>query len=75
MKKFAEDLLLAGGEGCILREPKSVYQAGKSAQMQKYKVRLLLSNEVTLSTVFSQAMRDNEALVIKILGNDYICKL
>lgn len=38
--KFTEEILSKGGEGVMLREPGSLYKAGRSPSMQKVKASL-----------------------------------
>ena len=37
MKQFNETILKKGGEGVMLREPGSIYKAGRSTSLRKYK--------------------------------------
>lgn len=37
LQTYFENILAKGGEGVMLREPKSVYKAGRSSSLQKYK--------------------------------------
>jgi DNA ligase-1 len=41
MQEFMQDIIDKGGEGIILRDPMSQYQAGRSAGYLKHKVCLL----------------------------------
>lgn len=38
MKKYAGVIISANGEGVMLREPKSLYENGRSHSVLKYKV-------------------------------------
>lgn len=44
MKRYADIIFLAGGEGVMLRMPHSLYEYGKSRKVIKYKVRANLSS-------------------------------
>jgi ATP-dependent DNA ligase len=37
LKQFLDSILAKGGEGVILREPQSLYKAGRSSSLCKYK--------------------------------------
>ena len=37
MKQYLADILAKGGEGVMLREPESLYKAGRSTSLRKYK--------------------------------------
>ena len=38
LKKYFSEIVAKGGEGVMLREPGSVYKAGRSPSLRKYKV-------------------------------------
>ena len=50
LKQFSSEILAKGGEGVVLREPGSVYKAGRSTSLRKFKeyfdaeVKVLESN-------------------------------
>ena len=37
LKRFSAEIIAKGGEGVVLREPGSLYNAGRSASLRKYK--------------------------------------
>ena len=37
LKMYFSEIIAKGGEGVMLREPQSLYQAGRSSSLRKYK--------------------------------------
>ena len=37
LKEFCDQVIAKGGEGVMLREPRSLYKAGRSESLKKYK--------------------------------------
>jgi ATP-dependent DNA ligase len=37
LKKYFSEIIAKGGEGVMLREPQSLYKAGRSSSLMKYK--------------------------------------
>ena len=70
---FFQEVLDLGGEGIILRDPKSPYVPGRSPGYLKYKVRRLSPNPKIRSNLqifcSPQKYRDAEAKVVGPSGN------
>jgi ATP-dependent DNA ligase len=43
MGYFANEIIQGGGEGVILRQPKSVYQPGISKSVLKFKIKIKIT--------------------------------
>ena len=70
LEKFLQDVMDKGGEGVILRDPRSLYHPGRSPGYLKHKV----SNRPVLTKVLitvQQKFRDAEA---KIVGSAGMCQ-
>lgn len=73
--KSFQDILDAGGEGIILRDPSSPFERGRSPGFLKHKVSLLYDNLVS-HYLPKQKFRDAEARVVRILGqHQFECEL
>lgn len=74
MKQFftnLESVLEKGGEGLMLREPRSLYIVGATSSLLKVKVEI--SSFDTCSTICQQ-FEDTDVEVMEILDNGFYCK-
>lgn len=80
---FTQHILGDGGEGVILRKPRSVYESGRSSNLLKLKVRIYIAYICNFGIEINQnkaARADMEVLVLKRVGNKlkmqlYVCSL
>jgi len=76
LEKFLQDVIDKGGEGIILRDPASVYQAGRSPGFLKHKVLFLPYFTMQLNIIsFSKKFRDGEAKIVGRQGLQWECEL
>ena len=56
MLKYAETIILGGGEGVMLRKPTSAYENGRSHSIVKYKVYFTILAVAVTIAVFAQSV-------------------